>query len=123
MDTHFKLHPTQLKQMTQTHSLHDLNTYLNLPRNMKAIIFHDNEHTNIIISKPDVTPEECKRNLKHIHTTIILQHLSSRKSNKVIDTTSYDIHLSKQTLPHHMRTKLTQLRANQSPLLQSYLIQ
>ena len=42
MDTHLKLHATQLKQTTQIqmHPLHDLNTYLNLPRNMKPTIFH-----------------------------------------------------------------------------------
>ena len=86
---------------------------------MKATIFHNNEH--IIISKPDITPEECRENLKHIHTTITSQYLSSRKNNKVANTTPYDIHLSEQTLPRHMRTKLAQLRANKSTLLQSYL--
>ena len=112
---------TQLKQLTQTqiHPLHEFNAYLNLPKNMKAMIYHDNEHTNIIISKPDITPEECRENLKHIYTTITSQYLSSTK-NKVTNTTPYDIHSSKQTLPHHMCTKLAQLRANKS-LLQSYL--
>ena len=33
----------------------------------------------------------------------------------------YDIHLSEQTLPHHVCTKLIQLRTNKSLLLQSYL--
>ena len=87
---------------------------------MKATIIHNNEHTNIIISKPDIIPEECRENLKHIHTTITSQYFSSRKNNKVINTTPYDIHLSEQTLPHHMCTKLTQLRANKSPPMQSY---
>ena len=61
MDIHLKLHATQLKQpsQTQTHPLHDLNTYLNPSRNMEAAIFHNNEHTNIIISEPDITPEKC----------------------------------------------------------------
>ena len=60
MDTHIKLYATQLKQLnqTQTHPLLDLNAYLNPDRNMKATIFHKNEHTNIIIPKPDITPEE-----------------------------------------------------------------
>ena len=41
MDAHLKLHATQLKQLTQTqtHPLHDLNAYLNPPRNRKATIF------------------------------------------------------------------------------------
>ena len=123
MDTHLKLYATQMKQLTQTqtHPLHDLNIYINPPRNMKATIFYNNEHTNIIISKPDITPVECRENLKHIHITITSQYLSSRKNNKVTDTTPYGIHLSEQRLPRHMRTKLTQLRASKSPLLKSYL--
>ena len=73
MDTHLKLHATQLKQLnqTQTHPLHDLNEYSDPPRKMKATIFHNNEHTNIIISKSDITPEKCRENLKYIHTIII----------------------------------------------------
>ena len=88
---------------------------------MKATILHNNKHTNIIISKPVITPEERRENLKHIHTTITSQYLNSKKNNKVTDTTPYDTHSSEQTLPRHMRTKLAQLRANKSPLSQSYL--
>ena len=123
MDTHLKLHATQLKQMTQTqsHPLYDLNIYLNPPKNMKATIFHNNKHTYIIIIKPDITPKECRENLKHIYTTITSQYLSSKKYNKVTNTTPYEIHLSEQTLPRHMRTKLAKLRANKSLLLQSYI--
>ena len=74
MDTHLKLHATQLKQLTQTqtHPLHDLNAYLNPPRNMKATVFHNNEHTNITS-----------------------QYLSSIKNNIVTYTTPYDIHQNK----------------------------
>ena len=67
--------------------IHDLNAYLNPPRNMKSTIFHNNDHTNIIISKPDITPEECRENLKHIYTTITSQYFSSTKNNKVINYT------------------------------------
>ena len=88
---------------------------------MKATILHNNEHTNIIISEPDITPEECRENLKHICTIITSQYLSSRKNNKVTNTTPYNIHSSEQTLPRHRRKKLAQGRANKSPLLQSYL--
>ena len=122
MNTHLKLHATQLKQLiqTQTHPLHGLNVYSDPPRNIKATIFHNNEHINMIVSESDITSGKCRENLKHIHTTTS-QYFSSRKNNKVTNTTPYDIHLSKQTLPYHMRTKLVQLRANKSPLLQSYL--
>ena len=123
MDTHCKCHATQLKQLTQiqTHPLHDLSTYSDSPRNIKTTIFHNNEHTNIVISDLNKTTEECGENLKHIYTAITSLYLSSRKNNKVTNTTLYDVHLSEQTLPCHMRTKLVQLRANKSPLFPSYL--
>ena len=85
MDTHLKLHATQVKQLTQiqTHLLHHLNSNSDPPTNMKATIFYNNEHTNIIISKPDITLEECRENLKHIHTTISSQYFNSKKNSKV----------------------------------------
>ena len=117
MDTHIKLHATQLKQLTQTqaHSSYDLNTYLDPPRNMKATISYNNKYINIIISKLDITPEKCRENHNHMHTTSTSQYLNSRKNNKVTSTTSYDIHSSEQTLPCHMRTKVAQLKANKLP--------
>ena len=94
--THLKLHATQLKQLTQTqaHPLHHLNADSNPPRNMKATIFHKNEYTDSITSDPDITPEECKANLKHIHTTITSDYLKSRNNNKVTNTAPLDIHSS-----------------------------
>ena len=80
INTDLKFHATQLKQQTQTqtHPLHDHNAYSDSPKNMKATIFNNNEHTNIIISEQDITPEECRKNLKHIGITITLQYLSPR---------------------------------------------
>ena len=78
---------------------------------MNATIFHNNERTNIIISKPDIIPEEYRENLKHIQTTITSQYLSSRKNNKVTYTTPYDIHLSEQILPLLIRGKLPHLES------------
>ena len=83
---------------------------------MKASIFHNNEYTNIVMSEPNIIPEECRENLKHIHT---LQYLSTRKNNKITNTTSHNIYSSEQTLPCYMHTKLAQLRASKLPLLQS----
>ena len=124
MDTHLKFHVTQLKQLTQTHSLHDVNAYSDSPRSMKATIFHNNEQTNIIIAEPDITPEECRENLNHMLTTITSQYLSLRKNKKLSNPTSYDIYSLDliETLPCHMHTKLAQFRANKSLLLQSYLL-
>ena len=87
IDTHLKLHATQLKQLaqTQTHPLHNLNAYSDLLTNMKATIFHSTMSTfNIIISDPNITPEECRENLKHIYITITSQYLSSRKTTKLL---------------------------------------
>ena len=39
---------------------------------MKATIFRNTERTNIIISNPNITTEECRENLKHIYTTIMI---------------------------------------------------
>ena len=49
MDTHLKLHATQLKQLTQTqtHPLHDLNAYSDPPRNMKTTIFHNKSSSQV----------------------------------------------------------------------------
>ena len=49
------------------------------------------------------------------------QYLNSRKKNEVTNTALHDIYYSEKTLPRHMRTKLAQLRANKSLLLQRYL--
>ena len=76
---------------------------------------------HIIILESDITPKECRENLKCIYTTIPSQHFSSRKINKVINNTPYEIQSLVQRLSCHMHTKLAQLRANRSPLLQSYL--
>ena len=122
MDTYLKLHATQLKQLTQTQTppLHDLNARSNPPRNMKATIFHNNEHTNIIISKPEIETVECRENIKNIHITIASKYLSSKKTTKLL-TTPYSNHSLEQILPRHMRTKLSQFRANKLPLMKSYV--
>ena len=86
MNTHLKLHSAQLKQLTQiqTHLLHDLNAYIYPLRNMKATIFHNNEHTNIIISKPDITLRNVEKTpntftLPSPHNTSLLE-----KTTKVL---------------------------------------
>ena len=72
-------------------------------------MLNNNEHTNIIISNPNIKTKECKKNPKHIHYTITSQYLTFRKNNKVTNNTPHDIHSSEQTLPRHMRTNLAQL--------------
>ena len=67
---------------------------------MKATIFHNNEHINII-SEPDKTLKKCKENPKHIHITITSQYLKSKKNNKSTNITPYDISSSEQTFLRH----------------------
>ena len=100
---------------------------------MKATILHNNEHTNIIISDPDITPAQCKLKITSNTFTLPLFHTTSdpEKINKVTKTIPHDIHLlntnrhnikpalSKQTLSRHNRTKPAQLRVNKSPLTHS----
>ena len=62
MDTHLKLHAIQLKQLTQTetHPLHDLNAYLNPPRNMKATIFYNRGGQTCLLQEPHTKNEKFK---------------------------------------------------------------
>ena len=93
----------------------------NPPRKMKATIFHNNEYTDKIVTDLDITIEECKTNLRCIHTSITSEYLSSRNNNKVTNSKSLAIYPSEQTLPRNIRTRLAQLRTNKLPLLRSYL--
>ena len=115
MGTHLKLHATQLKQLTQTktHPLHDFNAYSHPPRNMKSTIFHNNDHTNIIILDPDITPEECKENLTHTHCHHLI--ILFRKNNQGTNTITQDIYQNKSEQTYHITcTKFAQLKVNQS---------
>ena len=87
---------------------------------MKSTIFQNYDPTNIIISEPDITSEKCTTS-KHVHTTTTSQYVSLKKK-KITHTTLHEIHSSKRTLQHHMHTKLAQLRAKKSLLLQNYLL-
>ena len=86
IQTHLKLHAVQLKQLTQTQirPLHDRNAYSDPCRNIKVTIFHNNEHPNIIISKPDIILEVCRENLKHIHSTTTSQTSVLEKTTKLL---------------------------------------
>ena len=123
MDTHLILHATQLKQLTQTktHSLNVLNTYSDCPRNMKATIFHNNEHVKITISKPAMTPEKCSKTYLHYHHLTREKISVLEKITKLPTPHPMTFIYQKKILPSHMHTKLPQLRANKSPLLQAYL--
>ena len=88
MDTYLKLPVTQLKQLTHTqiHPLHDLDANSDPPRNIKATIFHNNEHTNIVISEPDITPENVEKTL-NIFTLTSPHNISVLEKTKKLLTT------------------------------------
>ena len=71
MDTHLKLHATQLKHK-HTFYIHVLNAYSDPPRNTKAT---NNEHTKIIISKQDTTTEKCRESSAH---SLMTNEINSR---------------------------------------------
>ena len=74
-----------------------------------------------VTSSSQVQTQRLRNAKKTSSTFTLLSRHNTRKKNKVLNTTPYDIHSSKQTLSRHLRTKLAQLRANQSPPLLSYL--
>ena len=95
------------KQLKHKHTLYMILMHAQIhPETRKPQSVINNEHINIIISEPDITTEECRENLKHIHSSITSQYFSSGKNNKVTNITSYDIHSLKQTLQGHIHTKL-----------------
>ena len=78
METYLKIHATQLKQLiqTQTNPLHNFNAYSDLLKKKKATIFHNNEHTNIIITQPAIRKVEKTSNtitLLSPHNTSLLE--------------------------------------------------
>ena len=70
---HLKLCAIQAKQLTQTHSLNHLKVQSEPTQTYKSHNPLNNNCTSIIISGLHITPEQCKENLKHIHTTFTSQ--------------------------------------------------
>ena len=95
-----------LEQLTQTETnpLHDLNAHFNPPRNMKVTILHSNERTNINISDPDVTPEDCKENLQNTATLPSLHNVSvlEKKQTKTKSITPQPMTFIHQNEHYHV---------------------
>ena len=62
-----------------------------------------------------------KTNMRHIHTSIVSRHLSTRSNNKILRTPPPHTSSSDERLPRLTRRTLAQLRTNKSPFLKSYL--
>ena len=77
LDCRFPQHTAFNCLKFKPHSVHDFNVHLHPPRNMKVTILHNNEHTNIIISDPDITPEQYKLNITSNTFTLPLPDTTS----------------------------------------------
>ena len=59
--------------------------------------------------------------MRHIHTSIVSEHLATRGNNKILRTPPPHIISYEEILPRIGRRILTQLRTNKSPFLKLYL--
>ena len=124
IDTHMKLHRSQLRQQAQDpeHTLHQLTTQEPPPRLKKQTIFHNNNYTTNIDTPPNTTTQETVRaDTAQIHTQIISKHMQAIPHNKILNRTPPEISEIKQALPHYTRRLLAQLRTTKSPMLHEYL--
>ena len=59
--------------------------------------------------------------MRHIHTSIVSRHLSTRDNNKILRIPPPHTSNSEERLPRLTGRTLAQLRTNKSPFLKSYL--
>ena len=123
IDTHMKLHGSQLRQQAQDpeHTLHLLTTREPPARLKKQTIFYNNNYTTNIDTPPNTTTQETiKTNTLQIHTKIVINPMQTITNNKILKRTPSEISITKQALPHYTRL-LAQFRTNKSPILHTYL--
>ena len=103
------------------HSIHHIPTQIhNISHDSyaKHTIFNDARYTTNIHT---VTTTDIKANMRHIHTSIISRHLSTRGNNKILRTLPPHIISTEETLSRLTRRTIAQLRTNKLPVLKSYL--
>ena len=88
---------------------------------MKKTIFNNNDYTINKETEARLTDNDVRQNLKTIHSIIVQTHLNNRPPNKLLNRPPPKIDKTEETLPHSTRRRLSQLRANKSPLLMTYL--
>ena len=104
-----------------SHPLRQHTTYFNTPR-LKTTIFNNARYTTNISTNPHiVTTTDIKTNMRHIHTSIVSRHLTTRGNNKILRTPPPHISSSEEILPRIIRRTLAQLITIKSPFLNSYL--
>ena len=103
---HLQLCASQYKQKTQhpSHPLHKHTTYniqhTSTLKAQKPTIFNNGHYTTNIPTDPHtVTTTYIKSNLRHIHTSIVSKHLSTRDNNKIMRTPPPHISSSEEILP------------------------
>ena len=124
IDTHMKLHGSQLRQQAQDpeHTLHLLIMQEPPATLKKQTIFHSNNYTtNIDTPSGTTTQETIKTNTAQIHTQIVTNHMQTIPHNKILNRTPPEINITEQALPHYTRRLLAQLLTNKSPILHEYL--
>ena len=109
MHDHLQLHASQYKQNSQhpSHPLHKHTTYFNTPM-LKNTIFNNGRYTTNIPTNPHtVTTTDIKTNMRHIHTSIVSRHLSTRgnKNTAHTSTTHYQLYTSPSHLSHPCTTQ------------------
>ena len=106
------------------HNIHHI-PYTNILQHSKAkkkTIFNNGRYTTNIPTDPHtVTTTDIKTNMRHIHTSIVSRHLTTRGNNKILRTPPPHTSSSEEILPRLTRRTLAQLRTNKSPFLKSYL--
>ena len=106
IDTHMKLHGSQLRQQAQDpeHTLYWLTTQEPPARLKKQTIFHNNNYTTDIDTPSDTTTQETiKANTAQIHTQIVANYMQTIPHNKVLNRTPPEISNTEQALPHYTR--------------------
>ena len=93
IDTHMKLHGSQLRQQAQDHehTLHRLTTQEPPARLKKQTIFHNNNYTTDIGTPPDSTTQETIKAYTFIHTQIVANHIQAIPHNKILNRTPPEI--------------------------------
>ena len=88
---------------------------------LKKTLFNNVRYTTNIPTDPHTIPTTDKQtNTRHIHTSIVSRHLTTRGNNKILRTPPPHISSSEERLPRFTRCTLAQLRTNKSPFLNCF---
>ena len=126
LKVHTKMLASQFREkaMDPTHPLHEATLQPPPPRLKKQTVFNSDYTLKVQRcdrGNPDLTMKDISRNIKTIHTETVRQYLRDRPVNSLLNAPALKIHASEKNLTRKQRRTLAQLRANKSPLLESYL--